>query len=560
MQSNKANVQDLISILVQKGLQHVVISPGSRNAPISYSFYHHPEVKTYSIPDERVAAYFALGMSQYLKAPVAVVCTSGTAAYNYGPAVAEAFFQKTPLIVLSADRPEEWIGQGEGQSIYQDQLFGKHVRYFAQLKEESNAQARWFNQRRINEAWECCTHRTQGPVHLNIPLNEPLYNYAEEENPTPTPLKSTLEMQHTLSEETWKWMANSMAECPKVMILITQNAELVHPEHLDKVANLDNVLVLTESTSNASSIHAISCIDRLLESLDAEEDQALVPELLITIGHNIISKKIKALLRKHTLRHWHVDESDRFLDTFRQLEHTIPVLGSDFLAEMAQRIDTTCASNYHRYWLAKEERIRLRHQEIVQQLPFSDMRAFDIILEHLPGDSDLQMGNSSVVRYIQLYNSRRDLRYYGNRGTSGIDGCTSTAIGFALLNECTTTLITGDVAFFYDHNAFWHNHIPNNLKVIVINNGGGGIFRIIPGPSSSGALDACFETPHERSAKSSAEDFGLDYLSASNETELQSALEQLYLSEKCAILEVFTPRTENEVVLKAYFKQLKTQV
>lgn len=559
MQSNKANVQDLISILVQKGLEHVVISPGSRNAPISYSFYHHPEVKTYSIPDERVAAYFALGMSQYLQAPVAVVCTSGTAAYNYGPAVAEAFFQKTPLIVLSADRPEEWIGQGEGQSIFQEQLFGKHVRYFAQLKEDSNAQSRWYNQRRINEAWEACTHRTQGPVHLNIPLNEPLYDYATEEERPKTPLKSTLEMQHTLSEETWQWISSSMAACPKVMILISQNAELVHPEHLDKVANMDNVLVLTESTSNASSIHAISCIDRLLESLRADEDAALVPELLITIGHNIISKKIKALLRKQSLRHWHVDESDRFLDTFRQLEHTIPVLGSDFLAEMAQRIDAPCESAYHRYWLSKEEHIRARHQEVVRSLPFSDMSAFDSILDRIPSDSDLQMGNSSVVRYIQLYSSRRDLRYYGNRGTSGIDGCTSTAIGFALLNERTTTLISGDVAFFYDHNAFWHDHLPKNLKVIVINNGGGGIFRIIPGPNTSGALDACFETPHQRSAKSTAEDFGLDYLSAQNEEELKTALERLYSKEDCAILEVFTPRTENEGVLKDYFKQLKSR-
>lgn len=559
MQSNKANVQDLISILVQKGLQHVVISPGSRNAPISYSFYHHPEVKTYSIPDERVAAYFALGMSQYLQAPVAVVCTSGTAAYNYGPAVAEAFFQKTPLIVLSADRPEEWIGQGEGQSIFQEQLFGKHVRYFAQLKEDSNAQSRWYNQRRINEAWEACTHRTQGPVHLNIPLNEPLYDYATEEERPKTPLKSTLEMQHTLSEKTWQWISSSMAACPKVMILITQNAELVHPEHLDKVANMDNVLVLTESTSNASSVHAISCIDRLLESLGADEDAALVPELLITIGHNIISKKIKALLRKQSLRHWHVDESDRFLDTFRQLEHTIPVLGSDFLAEMAQRIDAPCKSAYHRHWLSKEEHIRARHQEVVRSLPFSDMSAFDSILDRIPSDSDLQMGNSSVVRYIQLYSSRRDLRYYGNRGTSGIDGCTSTAIGFALLNERTTTLISGDVAFFYDHNAFWHDHLPKNLKVIVINNGGGGIFRIIPGPNTSGALDACFETPHQRSAKSTAEDFGLDYLSAQNEEELKTALERLYSKEDCAILEVFTPRTENEGVLKDYFKQLKSR-
>lgn len=555
MQSNKENVQDLISILVQHGLKHVVISPGSRNAPISYSLYHHPEVECYSIPDERVAGYFALGMSQFIKAPVAVVCTSGTAAYNYGPAVAEAFFQKTPLIVLTADRPEEWIAQGEGQSIFQNEIFGKHVRFFAQLKESNDKQARWFNQRKINEAWEECTLRTCGPVHINIPLNEPLYDYAQQLESAP--IKRTMEMQQALSESNWELIAKQISNTEKVMILITQNADLVKAEDLDKVAALDNVLVLTESTSNASSEHAITCIDRLLEGNSKEELSDFIPDLLITIGHNIISKKIKALLRSHPLKHWHVDESDRFLDTFQQLETTIPVNGKDFLAQMAYRVETRVNSNYHEFWMLREKMIQEKHKSILAQLPFSDMKVFELILLAIPEQTDLQMGNSSVVRYIQLYNSRRDLRYYGNRGTSGIDGCTSTAIGFALLNERVTTLISGDIAFFYDHNAFWHEHLPANLKVIVVNNGGGGIFRIIPGPASSNALEACFETPHQRSAKSTAEDFGLNYYSAHNEAELAEGLVALYASTGCSILEVFTPRLENDLVLHRYFAALK---
>ncbi|MDP4952679.1 MAG: thiamine pyrophosphate-dependent enzyme, partial [Flavobacteriales bacterium] len=194
---------------------------------------------------------------------------------------------------------------------------------------------------------------------------------------------------------------------------------------------------------------------------------------------------------------------------------------------------------------------------VLVNMPFSDMKAFELILAAIPAQSDLQMGNSSVVRYIQLYNSRRDLRYYGNRGTSGIDGCTSTAIGFALLNERVTTLISGDIAFFYDHNAFWHEHLPSDLKVIVVNNGGGGIFRIIPGPASSNALDACFETPHQRSAKSTSEDFGLPYFSAQNEEELVEGLRAFYASDGCSILEVFTPRLENDQVLHRYFAALK---
>jgi len=556
MYSDKELVQDLISIFVQQGLRHMVVSPGSRNAPVSFSANAHPDIQLYSIPDERVAAYFALGMSQQLNEPVALICTSGTAGFNYGPAVAEAYFQKTPLIVLTADRPEEYVAQGEGQTIFQKDLFGKHVLFSAQLNENlKDPDLRWFNQRTINEAWEVCTQQNQGPVHLNLAFREPLYGKTDQIEQAP--IKKTLVMEHQMKSDQWEQLSDRINALDRVMVIVTQNGGLSKNVDLNEFGAHGNILVLTETTSNTHGVEMISCIDRFLESMDQEKSKELLPQLVITIGHNIISKKLKKLLRNKELSHWHVDETDRFIDTFQQLEYTLPVNGDQFLSEILSRKKSS-TSSYQRKWLAHELVIKGKHEALIEGMEFCDMKAFSQILPAIPSDSHVQMGNSSVVRYIQLFDSRPDLSYFGNRGTSGIDGCTSTAIGAAVASGQATTLITGDIAFFYDSNAFWHNHVPMHLKIILINNGGGGIFRIINGPSSSNALDECFETPHHRSAEHIAKDHHLEYKKAQNTEQLSEGLNWLFAQEKPTILEVFTPRTENDLQLKKYFSQLKS--
>lgn len=553
--SNKPLVGDLISILVESGLKHVVVSPGSRNAPISYSFVEHPDVTVYSVPDERVAGYMALGMCQMLEAPVAVVCTSGTAAYNYGPAVAEACYQKNPLIILTADRPEEWIAQGEGQTIFQKDIFGKHVLFSAQLNEDhEDKDLRWHNIRRINEAWEICTTQTQGPVHLNIGLREPLYQFTDE---LPAPMiKRTMQMEHRMTEEQWETLRKTFNSKEKVLIVLTQNGGVSANKYVDQVSRWNNVLTFSETTSNVHATEVVSCIDRFLESLDADQTESLKPDLVVTIGHNIISKKLRRLLRNSEAVHWHVDETDRFLDTFQKLELTIPVTGDEFFNQIAHSTHSS-ESTYHSHWIEHEKKVKERHARFLETCSYSDMKVFEVLLSQMPEHIDLQMGNSSVVRYIQLYDARPDLRYFGNRGTSGIDGCTSTAIGAAIISQKPTYLISGDIAFFYDSNAFWHDHLPKNFKAIVINNGGGGIFRIIPGPKSTNALDPCFETPHHRTAEHIAKAHQLQYYHVKDLDELQDVLIQFHQATQPSILEIFTPRERNDQVLQDYFSSLK---
>jgi 2-succinyl-5-enolpyruvyl-6-hydroxy-3-cyclohexene-1-carboxylate synthase len=291
----------------------------------------------------------------------------------------------------------------------------------------------------------------------------------------------------------------------------------------------------------------------------AQEDQqlAMQPELLITLGDQIISKKIKGYLRqvKH-LKHWHVGTDGKFSDTYQRLEFQIdadPYLVFSSLASLGG-----CGSyaipfkSLHRE-ISQEQTTRL------SAFPWCDLSVFSKILPALPPNSILQMGNSSVVRYIQLFDGRSDITYYGNRGTSGIDGSTSTAAGMAHVAQKTTTLITGDIAFMYDINGLWHEHKTNNLKIIVVNNGGGGIFKIIDGPRSTNALELIFEAKHNNDVKQLAAHFGIEYFHASHDESLSEGLDWLYNQDGCKILEIDTAGVENEVMLQAYFKELKNR-
>jgi 2-succinyl-5-enolpyruvyl-6-hydroxy-3-cyclohexene-1-carboxylate synthase len=556
MISDKKPVQDFVQLLHQYAIEHVIITPGSRNAPFIISLNHHPTIKAHSIVDERSAAFVALGMAQQLRKPVVLICTSGTAALNFAPAIAEAFYQRVPLLIVTADRPIEWIDQGEGQSIHQRNVFQNFIKGSYEIAEEaSEGDLVWYNVRIMDEAMRLCTEGVPGPVHINFPLRESLYRTAEASDKVKTIVKAQVNL--TLSSDELTHIQTKIVSANKVMILAGQlppiNGLL---EDIKALAKQENVVVFTEAHSNLSHPDFISTIDRLIMGLEGEEIEQIVPDLLITIGHNIISRKIKEYLRKGQPEHWHVDVSGEGLDTYKHLNKIIPLQPADFF----RAIDTAYSSpsTYRSVVSQMNDRARNAASNFLQNASWSDLKAFDLIMKHIPSGQDLQMGNSSVVRYVLLSDSRADLRYYGNRGVAGIDGCTSTAVGAAFITQQPTTLISGDVAFFYDSNAFWNNLVSSQLKVIVINNSGGGIFRIIPGPSTTGdALETYFETKHQRRVQSMAAMYGVACHSVKDEEELAKGLAWLYEQSSCAILEVCTPREKNDVVQKQYFQHIK---
>jgi 2-succinyl-5-enolpyruvyl-6-hydroxy-3-cyclohexene-1-carboxylate synthase len=559
MLSNKKSVRDLIELLAQAGVKHVVISPGSRNAPLTYSFAGDKRFKCHSIVDERAAGYFALGIAQQLKSPVAVVCTSGTAAYNYGPAVAEAFYQRIPLVVITADRPEEWINQGDGQTIMQTNLFGKHVKSSIQIKEDDGqGNTGWHNQRLISEALDSGRYPVSGPIHINVPLAESLYEeYQGAKGDSDARLIRRGRTSARLEKSELQHFVSKLNECTKILVLVGMGER--NPDfqsQLEKFASYPAVTVLTETTSNLHSKNFIGCIDRLIMSFDDEDHSDFRPDLLITLGSHIISKKIKALLRSYDIQeHWHVDPDPQMIDTYTCLSVGVRCAPGAFFKQL-NAVYEGVPSNYHQKWLLRDNEHQKTHNEYIDQVSFSDFQVVGRVLRKVPPGSNLQMGNSSVVRYIQLFDAKDNIQYSGNRGTSGIDGCTSTASGAATASQTPTTLISGDIAFFYDSNALWNENLPRWLKIIVINNGGGGIFRIIDGPASTPVLEKFFETKHHLRAKNLAAMYGLNYFHAENLAELDQGLENLYRSDKCGILEVITPRIENDKVLKDYFKTL----
>ncbi len=541
--------QSIIEILRAKGINTIVISPGSRNAPLTIGFVSNPIFTCYSIADERSAAFFALGIAQQIKKPVAVVCTSGSALLNYYPAFAEAFYSQIPLIVISADRPQSKIDIGDGQTIQQKNVFSNHSLYNANLTENTSDENDLLIQKAIDTASE-----KRGPVHINAPFEEPLYETTSELSVFPkiNSITSKEFILENLSEYAKLWNTSKK----KLVLVGVNEPNAVEQQFLDILANDPSVVVMIETTSNLHHSKFINTIDSIITPFTNEDFLDFQPEILVTFGGMIVSKRIKAYLRKYKAKHhWHIDDL-RAYDTFGSLSkhfQLTPNLFFNSFFSLTQMVE----SDYNQ----KAQNIKaLRQQkslEYLAKIPFTDFKVFEKVIPALPKNSQLQISNSSPIRYAQLFDIEKSIEVFSNRGTSGIDGSTSTAIGAAVGSKKPNVFIAGDIGFLYDSNALWNNYIPKNFKIILINNGGGGIFRILPGHNETPVFTTFFETSHCLTAEHLAKMFGFKYLIASTEKTLEISLNALFFDEdKPALLEVFTPTLENDKILLQYFKEL----
>jgi 2-succinyl-5-enolpyruvyl-6-hydroxy-3-cyclohexene-1-carboxylate synthase len=543
--------QSIIEICLAKGITTIIISPGSRNAPLTIGFTNNPAFTCYSIVDERCAAFFGLGIAQQTKEPVALICSSGSALLNYYPAVAEAFYSQIPLVVLSADRPQNKIDIGDGQTIRQENIFLNHSLFNANLQEEASTE----NDAKINEALDIALLQ-KGPVHINAPFEEPLYETSSSLSVNPIFSASakvpTSISINNVTEFTERWN-NSV----KKMVLVGVNdPNSIEEKNIQALANDDSVIVLTETTSNLHHPTFINNIDTIITPFSEEDFEKFRPEILITFGGMIVSKRIKAYLRKYPPKeHWHID-SLRAYDTFGALSKHF-VTEPDAFFDVFLPLTTKIKSDYFHEMQQLVETRKERSDAYLAKIPFTDFKVFEKVIQSLPKDSQLQISNSSAIRYAQLVAIDPSIEVFCNRGTSGIDGSTSTAIGAAVGSNKPTVFITGDIGFLYDSNALWNNYIPQNFKIILINNGGGGIFRILPGHEETPVFNTFFETNHHLTAEHLAKMYGLDYQAAKEEGELLAELDIFYQNNtKPAILEIFTPTFENDAVLLQFFKKL----
>lgn len=559
----KTGVAYFIEQVKKNGLQHIVISPGSRNAPLTIAFTKDSFFTCYSVADERSAGFFAMGMAQQLNQPVAVLCTSGSAVLNYAPAVSEAFYQEIPLIVISADRPSMWTDQGDGQTIRQVGALSNHVHFETELNENVTTEDEiWELTRKIDQGLQTAMVYKKGPVHFNFPFSEPLYNNEVVATKSIKNIEFVALKKHFDAHQL-EFLSDQWNRAEKRMIIVGQHElNLKLQQALIDLAEDQSVTVLVENTSNCTHRTFIQCIDRTLNSIDTEKEKDFSPDLLITLGGAIVSKRIKAFLRRNKPKqHWRIGKQFLFTDTYQSMTHSIDMDALNFLTQINFPALNRNVSNYGGKWKQLDLLIKEKHQQFFMNPTYADLSVFEVILDFIPENSQLHMANSSVIRYCQLFDNVASIKRYCNRGTSGIDGSTSTAVGAAVAkpNELIT-FITGDISFFYDSNALWNKHLKENLKIILINNSGGGIFKIIPGPSTTNTIDDYFTTKQDLQAEKICQTFGVNYLKASSLEEISSQMETFYSipeNGKPMLLEVFTPYDLNDKELKRYFDEVK---
>lgn len=556
--TDKIHIQHLVEICVQKGMQQVVLSPGSRCAPLVIAFNRHPEIECFTIVDERSAAFFALGLAQQSNNSVGLVCTSGSAVLNYAPAVAEAFYQKIPLVLLTADRPNEWIDQGENQSIQQFEVFKNYIKKSFQLPANiSEKEDLWYANRIVSEALNNTKYPDFGPVHINIPLREPLYNLIESTDISPK-IVNVLQADLLLNKKDISGLQDKWKLADKKLIIIGgqkhKNKDIEHA--LSLFANDRSVVVLCESISNIENDNSLKQIDPLIESIVKKNLKGFVPDIILTFGNGIVSKKLKFWLRNQKVKeHWHISKSNEHWDNFQALTKVLKTDVTPFLEQLESKENSN--ENYFALWDSLNNNIIKFTTNFIDKLAHSDFKAFRKICNTFPKYSNIHFGNSTPVRYANLLEINNSISINANRGVSGIDGQVSTALGASCVNNKLTICVTGDLAMMYDSNAFWNKYLHPNFKVILINNNGGNIFRIIPGPSKLDELEEYFETKNTYNAEYLAKLHNLKYFKIEEEIHFDELLKKFYLEDsQSAILEIKTDGKYSADSLKSYFNEL----
>ena len=555
MYSDKKNILQLTALLKAHGIRQIVLCPGSRNAAIVHTLAQLDAFTCYQATDERSAGFQALGLALQTGEAAAVCCTSGSALLNLHPAVAEAYYQQVPLIVISADRPAAWIGQMDGQTLPQPGVFGKLVKCSVNLPEIQNDEDEWYCNRLINEALLETHHRGKGPVHINVPISEPIYRFTEKELPEVRVI--TRYQGLNVYDRDYNQLIDQLNTMNKRMVVVGQ-LNLIYLFEKKFVKPLSRHFAwLTEHLSNQTVPgYAIRNFDVALTAMTEEQQEAFTPDLLITYGGHIVSKQLKKYLRKHPPKaHWHVSANGEIADLFGCLTTVIEMDPFEFLEKIAFLLDATTPS-YPMEWE------RFCKTIPAPQLPYSQMSATGMLLDKLPAPCALHLANSSTVRYAQLFPLKPEVEVCCNRGVNGIEGSLSAAVGYAALSTKLNFVCIGDLSFFYDMNALWCPHIGANLRILLFNNGGGEIFQTLPGMSDAHESKKFITAEHQTSAQGWAESRGFRYLKATDETSLEEAMSlftQAEITTQPMLLEVFTDKDTDTQLLRKYYRSVKPQ-
>lgn len=539
MTTDKQNIQALAEVCRIRGIRQVVFAPGSRSAPLVVAFSQLKDVQCMVIPDERVAGFFALGIAQQQRSPVAIVCTSGTAVLNFAPAICEAYYQQVPLLVLTADRPADYIGIGENQAIHQTEIYRNYIKASFTLP-EAPAEAATIAAKAITET----TRHGHGPVHINIPLREPLYGQSEKTLTITAPAPAAAKLP----------IVRVPVSSRTLLICGMNEPDAALTELIRKLSVTTGLAIITEPLANVHGLDTVTNIDATMAMMTQDDLDTLAPDTIITIGKQIVSKRLRQFLRKvQPAHHYQLsDDAGGWHGLGAKKYHHVVC---EPVATLAASAGRSADVAFRKQWMALHQKALKATADYGHSLPLSDWRVFQTLVETYPKDAHIQYGNSSPIRYAGFFRHRPDTVVNANRGTSGIDGSLSTAAGAAMLYSGPTVCVLGDVSFLYDSNALWNNYLSPQLRIIVINNGGGNIFRLIDGPQRVEGFSNFFETRHHLGAEHLAQMYQIPYYFCDRADDLEFVLGQFYKPQKGrpAILEIKTDGAVSEKVYKDYF-------
>lgn len=562
----------LLDVLQAQGLRDAVLSPGSRNAPLLVGIASRPKIKNHVITDERTAGFMALGMAIATHRPVLLVCTSGTALYNYAPAVAEAFYQNVPLIVLSADRPSRWIDQDDSQTLHQYGALDNIVKrsYDIPLDEGSNAAIRnqafatereWFVNRIVNDAWIESLSGTPGPVHINLPLDNPLGKTVDIDVPAVTRTVNVINNDSNLPPHILKELGRRIRDRK---ILIT--AGFMQPDHkLNKAVNellkRQNVAIVAEPLSNLHLSGDAYMIDAVLLEKDPQLYKDLAPDIVISMGGALVSRMLKDFLRTcNPSEHWTLGDTDPGVDCFQSLTTHINVSPANFFKGMAgvckwldRNEPGVSVPDYAEIWRGTRRSAAERRGRYTTESPWSELVAFDILFRNLPEECNLFLGNGTPVRYGALLLDTLPHACFGNRGVSGIEGTSATALGMAMKYNGLTLLVSGDMSFAYAPQILGTPDMPDTFRIVVVNNGGGGIFRFIGTTRHLAERDRYFCAENPQPLRKLADAYDWNYFLADSTEALECSIAD-FLSTPRAIMEIKVDPECSSEILKNYLK------
>lgn len=527
--SDKENINILCAVMLGHGLTHAVVCPGSRNAPIVHNLNECPQVTCYPVTDERSAGFFAIGMAEQLKKPVAVVVTSGTALLDLAPAVAEARHRHIPLVVISADRHMAHIGQQMGQTIDQPGSLSRFTYKDVNLVEPHDDLTRWHCNRLANEAMIAAR---RGPVHINVPYDEPLFNFTVEA----LPQERMIAPVAISPDEIALFDAfQTIKSAKRPMVVIGQLPQgIVTRDIIDSLAA--HVPVLVEALGADAGG---TPFDELLPIVS--QDTQFEPDMVIYMGGTLVSKRVKAYLQHlEDVPMIQVSEDGEIHDTFGHLTQVVQCDEGQALRALVRLLEKMPDNQFARRWNEALDRAKQCFDTL--RPDFSQMLAVKLALQSAEEYGEpfvLHFANSQPVRLANLF-AKQHVRC--NRGVNGIEGTTSAAAGCAAVTSERVLCVTGDLSFFYDQNALWNSNLRGNLRILLLNNGGGGIFSQLPGLEASPARDKMVAAGHTTRAEGCCAQHGVEYRAAYGSEDLYSGITWLVQSDsdRPLLLEVVT--------------------